>query len=136
MELIIRFGSSNLTRLDFKLRFVAVLLEILLLLLWSEAATANLRERDDLQWEGQERGRSENIVLHSCIHDQMVEQRRRTGHKVYSVTPQVYKHSGISNHVHHKGRSLLGIPELLGHPKDAKQPLRIFLNYDAVPLTG
>ncbi|KAL4296012.1 hypothetical protein GQ457_12G019190 [Hibiscus cannabinus] len=132
MELIIRFGSATATRFDFKLRFAAVLLEILVLLLWFEAATAKFREQNDLQLEGNGRGSSEIIASHSCIHDQIVEQRKRPGRKVYSVTPQVYEHSGISNHVHHKGRSLLGIPELLGNPKDAKQSIRIFLNYDAV----
>ncbi|XP_022772792.1 leishmanolysin-like peptidase isoform X1 [Durio zibethinus] len=131
MEVIIRFGSSTVTRFDFKLRFVAFVFEILLILLWFGAATAKFPEHH-LQWEGPERGSSENIVSHSCIHDQIIEQRRRPGRKVYSVTPQVYDHSGISNHVHRKGRSLLGIRELLGHPKDAKQPIRIYLNYDAV----
>ncbi|KAE8727900.1 Metalloendopeptidase / zinc ion binding protein isoform 3 [Hibiscus syriacus] len=77
MELIIRCGSRTVTRFDFKLRFAAVLLEVLLLLLWFEAATAKLGEHDDLQWEGQERGSRENIASHSCIHDQIVEQRRR-----------------------------------------------------------
>ncbi|KAG8492067.1 hypothetical protein CXB51_015720 [Gossypium anomalum] len=129
MEVIIRFGLRTITRFDFKLRFAAVLLQILLILLWFEAATAKLRERNDLQWESRGRGSSENIVSHSCIHDQIVEERRRPGRKVYSVTPQVYEHPGIG---HHKGRSLLGTPELLKHSKDVKQPIRIFLNYDAV----
>lgn len=100
-----------------------------MILLWFEATTGKSREQNDLQWESRGRGSSENIVSHSCIHDQIVEERRRPGRKVYSVTPQVYEHPGIG---HNKGRSLLGIPELLKHSKDVKQPIRIFLNYDAV----
>ncbi|KAE8718167.1 Metalloendopeptidase / zinc ion binding protein isoform 3 [Hibiscus syriacus] len=83
------------------------------------------------QWEVQERS-SDNIVSHSCIHDQIIEQRARPGRNIYSVTPQVYEHSDIPNHVHPNGRSLLWIPDLLGHTKDAKKPIRIYLNYDAV----
>ncbi|KAK4599659.1 hypothetical protein RGQ29_009626 [Quercus rubra] len=53
----------------------------------------------------------ENIASHACIHDQIIEQRRRPGLKVYSVTPQVYKESDTSKPLHQKG---------------------IYLNYDAV----
>ncbi|KAF2309966.1 hypothetical protein GH714_005814 [Hevea brasiliensis] len=38
----------------------------------------------------------------------------------------------MSKSFHHKGRALLGISELQSQQKDAKQPIRIFLNYDAV----
>ncbi|KAK7378347.1 hypothetical protein VNO80_03786 [Phaseolus coccineus] len=79
-------------------------------------------------------GRSENIASHSCILDQMLEQRKRPGRKVHSVTPQVYK-PGLSKHLQLKGRALLGIStpsKLLGIEK---QPIRIYLNYDAVGLS-
>ncbi|KAK8642462.1 hypothetical protein V6N13_011804 [Hibiscus sabdariffa] len=131
MELNIRFGSRTINRFGLKLRFSATIFKILFILIWFGASTAKFREQHP-QWEVPERGSSENIVSHSCIHDQIVEQRTRPGRNIYLVTPQVYEHSGISNHVHHKGRSLLGTPALLGHTKDAKQPIRIYLNYDAV----
>ncbi|TYH18550.1 hypothetical protein ES288_A05G280700v1 [Gossypium darwinii] len=122
------------TRFDFKLRFAVVIFEVLLILLWFGAATSKF-QRSHPQWEGPERGLGENIVSHSCIHDQIIEQRRRPGRKVYSVTPQFYVHSSTSNSVLHKGRSLLEISEVLEHPKEAKQPIRIYLNYDAVGLS-
>ncbi|CAN1273569.1 Leishmanolysin-like peptidase, partial [Linum perenne] len=74
---------------------------------------------------------NEKIVSHSCIHDEIIEQRKRPGRTVYSVTPQVYSHSNISKTLNRKGRALLGLQELAVEP-DAKQPIRIFLNYDAV----
>lgn len=78
-----------------------------------------------------ERG-AESIVSHSCIHDQILEQKRRPGLKVYSVTPQVYDISGAAKPLHRKGRALLGVSELSDQQKSAKQPIRIYLNYDAV----
>ena len=51
---------------------------------------------------------------------------------MYSVTPQIYGHSGITKPLHRKGRALLGISESSLQQKDVKQPIRIFLNYDAV----
>ncbi|OMO75031.1 Peptidase M8, leishmanolysin [Corchorus olitorius] len=126
-------GSTPHQVVEFELMICKSLIFVLILLIWFwfEAATAKIQEHQ-LQWQGPEGGNTENIVSHSCIHDQIIEQRRRPGRKVYSVTPQVYEHSGISNHVHHKGRSLLALPELVGPSKDAKQPIRIYLNYDAV----
>ncbi|KAK4796809.1 hypothetical protein SAY86_029135 [Trapa natans] len=62
----------------------------------------------------------------------MLEQRRRPGHKVYSVTPQVYRESSIAKPLHHKGRVLLGLSVSSHLQKDAKKPIRIYLNYDAV----
>jgi len=100
-----------------------------LILAWLEVYNAKLPEHQ-FYWGGLE-GRSENIASHSCIHDQILEQRKRPGRKVYSVTPQVYK-PGLSKHLQLKGRTLLGIStpsELLGIEK---QPIRIYLNYDAV----
>ena len=46
--------------------------------------------------------------------------------------PQVYGQSSSSKPLHGKGRALLGISESSLHQKDVKQPIRIFLNYDAV----
>ncbi|KAL8230866.1 hypothetical protein R6Q57_000644 [Mikania cordata] len=72
----------------------------------------------------------ERIQSHSCIHDQIIEQRRkRPGNKVFSVTPQVYHSSG---HLHRKGRELLDTSKSSGLLKNAKLPIRIYLNYDAV----
>lgn len=84
-----------------------------------------------LQRQGTER-ETGNVVSHSCIHDQIIEQRRRPGRKVYSVTPQVYDHSGLSGSLHNRGRALLGFSEFQVQQREAKQPIRIFLNYDAV----
>lgn len=78
-----------------------------------------------------ERG-AENVVSHSCIHDQILEQKRRPGLKVYSVTPQVYDVTGTTKPLHRKGRALLAVPELSDPQKITKQPIRIYLNYDAV----
>lgn len=95
------------------------------------AANAHSGE-NPLQLLGEERG-SKDIVSHSCIHDQIVEQRRRPGRKVYSVTPQVYHdHPTISEPLHRNGRALLSVSKSPLPQKDAKQPIRIFLNYDAV----
>ncbi|GMH29534.1 hypothetical protein Nepgr_031377 [Nepenthes gracilis] len=60
-----------------------------------------------LQWlGGQERG-SKNINSHSCIHDQIIQQRKRPGCQVYSVTPQVYEGSSLLEPLYRKGRALL-----------------------------
>ncbi|KAJ0085565.1 hypothetical protein Patl1_09091 [Pistacia atlantica] len=129
MELIIRCSPCIVRRFDSKLRFAAVLFEILVILLWFESTYAKSQEHQ-VQWKDPERG-SENIVSHSCIHDQILEQRKRPGRKVYSITPQVYKESGRSK-LHRKGRALLQISDLHEQQKDVKQPIRIYLNYDAV----
>lgn len=49
--------------------------------------------------------------------------------QVYSVTPQVYEESVASNPPHRRGRALL---EISKEQNDVMQPIRIFLNYDAV----
>lgn len=82
-------------------------------------------------WQATEKG-DENIISHSCIHDEILEQRRRPGRKVYSVTPQVYEGSAISKPLHRKGRALLGISKHSEQQINEKQPIRIYLNYDAV----
>lgn len=106
------------------------LLQIVLLFVWLEATNAHSQEII-LGGQGSERS-SENIVSHSCIHDQILKQRRRPGRKVYTVTPQVYEGSGSSKALHQKGRALLGISKQSVKQKDAKLPIRIYLNYDAV----
>ena len=68
---------------------------------------------------------------HSCIHDHILEQRRRFGRKEYSVTPQTYgDESGFIGN-HRKGRELLAVDNN-NSQLNKKQPIRIFLNYDAV----
>lgn len=105
-------------------------LQIVLILVCLESSDAKHSEHK-LQWQSPEEG-TENIVSHSCIHDQILEQRRQPGRKVYTVTPQVYHQYAILKPDHLKGRALLGISESLEQQKDAKQPIRIYLNYDAV----
>lgn len=114
-----------------KKKFPLFLLQIILILLLLEATNGKPLEHRS-QWEGPKGESNSNIVSHSCIHDQIIEQRRRPGRKVYSVTPQLYKESDISRPLKRKGRALLGVSKLLGQQKDVKQPIRIFLNYDAV----
>ncbi|KMT19291.1 hypothetical protein BVRB_1g012970 [Beta vulgaris subsp. vulgaris] len=80
-----------------------------------------------LQQQGQER-EVRSINSHSCIHDQIIAERKRPGRQLYSVTPQVYVESGLTESLNHKGRSLLGVSE----SEDGKSPIRIYLNYDAV----
>ncbi|GLT73830.1 hypothetical protein SLA2020_456630 [Shorea laevis] len=130
MEVAVCRGLCAGFRFDRKLQFAAVLFELLLIWSWFQAATGKSQE-EQLHWNGPERG-SENIISHSCIHDQILEQRRRPGRKVYSVTPQVYEQPGISKPLQHAGRTLLSISNLPGKRDDAKQPVRIYLNYDAV----
>ncbi len=105
-------------------------LQIILLLLCLEAGNARVIENQH-EWHNHEKI-DEKISSHSCIHDQILEQRRRPGHKVYSVTPQVYQESSIPKPLHRKGRALLGLSDSTHQQKDAKQPIRIYLNYDAV----
>ncbi|KAJ7958068.1 Leishmanolysin-like peptidase [Quillaja saponaria] len=130
MEAMILSSPCIPHRFDCKLRLTVVVFEIILVLVWLESTNGKPSEHH-LQWRALERV-SENIASHSCIHDQILEQRKRPGRKVYSVTPQVYLEPGISNPLQHKGRALLGIPASSESQKDAKQPIRIYLNYDAV----
>lgn len=74
----------------------------------------------------------ENIKSHSCIHDQIIQQRKRPGHKIYSVSAQLYDKVDNSKSLHHRGRALLGLSESGKQQNDAKHPIRIYLNYDAV----
>lgn len=88
------------------------LLKILLLLLW--IGTAGCKpEGNNVHWHPVEEAGSP--LSHSCIHDKLYVKRR------YSITPQVYEDN-------RKGRALLA----LSAQGDARQPIRIHLNYDAV----
>lgn len=89
-------------------------------------------EAKPLFYEGPESVDTNNIYLtHSCIHDEILHQRRRSGRKEYSVTPQVYVGS-TSSEDHRKGRTLLGVSEEVQTQSSDRQPIRIYLNYDAV----
>ncbi|KAG5030653.1 hypothetical protein JHK85_014635 [Glycine max] len=103
--------------------------KIILILAWVEAHNAKSHEHQ-LQLGGLERN-TENIASHSCIHDQILEQRKRPGRKVYSITPQVYE-PGRLKPPQHKGRTLLDVSTSSRPQEDAKKPIRIYLNYDAV----
>lgn len=76
---------------------------------------------------------TESAESHSCIHDDILEQRRRLGRKEYSVTPQNYQDGFAFPEHHRKGRSLLTTSNQDSQlDSDKRQPIRIFLNYDAV----
>ncbi|KAF7829702.1 leishmanolysin-like peptidase [Senna tora] len=126
---MVRCSACTLSRFDCTFRFAVVVFEIVLILSWLEATNAKPQEHQH-QWGGLGR-RSENIASHSCIHDQILEQRKRPGRKVYSITPQVY-HPGVTKALQHKGRALLGVSTSPKPQNDAKKPIRIYLNYDAV----
>lgn len=113
--------------LSTKLRFPISLLQVVLLLLCLESGHAIIHEHQVPRQRAEKQ--NEDIVSHSCIHDQIIEQRKRPGRRVYSVSPQVYEESSVSEPLHRRGRALL---EFSRKPKDAMQPIRIILNYDAV----
>ncbi|KAK4429151.1 Leishmanolysin-like peptidase [Sesamum alatum] len=132
MELRIRCNRCAEVSLlqRFGLNFAVICVKVLLVLLLSEAAFATARE---FRLERQGIGRNkENIVTHSCIHEQIIEQRKRPGRKVYSVSPQPYVEPDGSRSLQRRGRALLGVSELSRQQNNAKQPIRIYLNYDAV----
>lgn len=106
------------------------MLQLVLIVVWFEAANAKSQEHK-LQAEGVDKG-SGDVVSHSCIHDQILEQRRRPGRQVYSVTPQVYEESGISKPLHGRGRALLSVSKFPEGQEAVMEPIRIYLNYDAV----
>ncbi|KAK9106408.1 hypothetical protein Syun_022419 [Stephania yunnanensis] len=70
------------------------------------------------------------VLSHSCIHDQLLEQMRRPGRKEYSISPQVYVVTDQSRPLHRKGRALLGLSKTL--KQEQRHPIRIYLNYDVV----
>ncbi|GAB2222570.1 hypothetical protein Droror1_Dr00016689 [Drosera rotundifolia] len=113
-----------------QLRFAVVLVQIVFVLALPRIVDAKGADHSP-KWQGEE-SKSEGVKSHSCIHDQIIEQRRRPGRQVHSVTPQVYQESSVSRSLHRRGRSLFSISESVEYPKDVKQPIRIYLNYDAV----
>ncbi|CAA7029903.1 unnamed protein product [Microthlaspi erraticum] len=131
MEVVVPCCSCSRVFVNSQLRFAAALAVsgILLILLWTGAADAKSRNNHQIPLQSLESG-VDGVSSHSCIHDQIIEQRKRPGRKVYSVTPQVYHEPrSAANSNPHKGRVLLSV---LDEHKDVKQPIRIYLNYDAV----
>ncbi|KAL6493129.1 hypothetical protein OROGR_032888 [Orobanche gracilis] len=113
-------------KLNFAINFIQVLLVFLLLGAASTTKEFRLpRQKSDQQDR-------ENTLTHSCIHDQILEQRKGPGRKVYSVSAQVYVEPDVPNSLLRKGRALLGTSEFSRNQNDAKKPIRIYLNYDAV----
>ncbi|BBG94942.1 metalloendopeptidase [Prunus dulcis] len=127
---MIRCRPCTFLRFGSKLRVAVAILKVILLVIWLETSNAQSQENtlqgQDPEWL------SKSVASHSCIHDQILKQRRRPGRKVYTVTPQVYEGSGISQALHQRGRALLGISKCSVQQKDVKRPIRIYLNYDAV----
>ncbi|XP_071710687.1 uncharacterized protein [Rutidosis leptorrhynchoides] len=110
-----------------KLRTELIVLQILLVLVFFDIGQATFGDKYVHTRRLENSG--ETIQSHSCIHDQIIEQRKkRPGHKVFSVTPQVYH----VNYLWRKGRELLGTFKSSSFLKDEKLPIRIYLNYDAV----
>ncbi|KAK6115839.1 hypothetical protein DH2020_008108 [Rehmannia glutinosa] len=132
MELRIRCNRCAEVSLlpRFELNFAIICVKVLLVLLLLEASLATTKEfRQQRQVLDQDK---ENIISHSCIHDQIIEQRKKPGRKVYSVSAQVYVEPDISKSLQRRGRALLCASDLPNRHNDAKQPIRIYLNYDAV----
>ncbi|CAN6448012.1 unnamed protein product [Victoria cruziana] len=102
--------------------------KILLVLVWIEATLC--RTEENWSKHPDTESGSQSGLLHSCIHDEILHQRRRSGRKEYSVTPQVYQETSYSE-IHRRGRSLLEASEIEVQ-KDLRQPIRIYLNYEAV----
>ncbi|XP_076939014.1 uncharacterized protein LOC143607456 [Bidens hawaiensis] len=101
-----------------------LIIQVLLVLVLFDTSHAKFGDRPRRPENG-----GEIIQSHSCIHDQIIEQRRkRPGNKVFSVTPQVYHSSGG---LHRRGRELLQTSKS-SFLNNAKLPIRIYLNYDAV----
>lgn len=79
--------------------------------------------------QGHEAG---SYLSHSCIHDEILHQRRRPGRMEYSVSPQIYEEFDSWRSQGHRGRALLSVSSQPSLPKDSMHPIRIYLNYDAV----
>ena len=74
-------------------------------------------------------------LSHSCIHDEILQWRRQPGLKEYSVSPQLYENIEENIRLNQpKRRALLGVSSV-DSQEGAMQPIRIFLNYDAVGLS-
>ncbi|RLN19843.1 uncharacterized protein C2845_PM02G04150 [Panicum miliaceum] len=88
---------------------------IVLILFCTQGAGADSGESKALFLQDVEAGEKDVYLSHSCIHDEILHQRRRAGRKEYSVMPQVYHES----------------QEKAEH-RNVRKPIRIYLNYDAV----
>ncbi|KAG9138605.1 hypothetical protein Leryth_012936 [Lithospermum erythrorhizon] len=128
MEVKIYCGGCVLGSCVFKLGFAIIYFGVLLSLLCFGAALDTTQEHVLHNQELE----SKYIGSHSCIHDQIIEQRKRPGGKVFSVTSQVYEVADSSSTLQGRGRSLLSVAEEPRIQRDEKQPIRIYLNYDAV----
>ncbi|TVU45241.1 hypothetical protein EJB05_04719, partial [Eragrostis curvula] len=63
---------------------------IVLILVCTQGAGADSGESKALFPQDAEAGEKDAYLSHSCIHDEILHQRRRAGRKEYSVMPQVY----------------------------------------------
>ncbi|KAL2649366.1 hypothetical protein R1flu_017494 [Riccia fluitans] len=112
----------------------ASFIKVVLLLLWIGTVTCR---SDESRVETQHRGSGRHSPqTHSCIHDEILEQRRRLGIKEFTVTPQLYGSPEDENDDHRQGhgpgRGLLSASIQSDIDVDRRQSIRIFLNYDAV----
>lgn len=104
----------------------------MLILVCSGGASANSDDgKASLSLEGADAGDKDVYLSHSCIHDEILHQRRRAGRKEYSVMPQVY-HVPREKVERIRGRQLLGVSSWRAPRSNVKKPIRIYLNYDAV----
>ncbi|KAJ7558534.1 hypothetical protein O6H91_04G044600 [Diphasiastrum complanatum] len=74
---------------------------------------------------------TESPHSHSCIHGEILEQRRRFGLKEYTVTPQLY-FARANIFENSKQRRGLLAERKVDKDLDKREAIRIFLNYDAV----
>ncbi|XP_074574653.1 uncharacterized protein LOC141831121 [Curcuma longa] len=117
-------------------RGLVVALQIVLLLVSIGGTAATPQDSKPQLGQHSEVWEKDVYRTHSCIHDDILHQRRQPGRKEYSVTPQVYRESSMSDSDVHRGRTLLDISASSSAQKNAKKPIRIFLNYDAVGHTS
>ncbi|KAH7665038.1 Peptidase M8 leishmanolysin protein [Dioscorea alata] len=125
-------SGPSVTSIPAWARLGLLAIQIVVFLLWTGCIDAKYEDKEPLHWQISEVDHGSSHLLHSCIHDQILHQRRRPGRKEYSVTPQIYEGSSSLKSLSHKGRSLLEFSTPPTPQKDAKQPIRIYLNYDAV----
>jgi leishmanolysin len=101
-----------------------------LLLIWVEIVASH-EDHSRFHWhdKGQRSGTPQS---HSCIHDKILEQQRRIGVKQYKITPQVYEDEVEVIMEDPHSRRLLSVSSRADAELEKHQPIRIFLNYDAV----
>lgn len=101
-----------------------------MILIYIQEAGAGSGESKALFPQDADAGEKDVYLSHSCIHDEILHQRRRAGRKEYSVMPQVY-HEPREKVERARGRHLLSVSSWWTQ-KNVKKPIRIYLNYDAV----